>query len=62
MAIDEITGKRIKKVKTKLDLEKEEKEAALAKSENYEEELKKSLFEKDKKFKQITILDNDDEE
>lgn len=62
MAIDEITGKRIKKVKTKLDLEKEEKEAALAKSENYEEELKKSLFENDKKFKQIIILDNDDEE
>ena len=45
MAIDEITGKRIKTHKTSLDIEREKKEKAMPKFDtNYEEELKKQLF------------------
>ena len=53
MAIDVETGKRIKQVKTKLDIEKEKIAKAYSVT-NYEEELKKSLFKDDKpKYKEI---------
>ena len=48
MAIDEKTGKRIKLVKTHLDEQKELYEKAMPnENTNYEEELKKKLFEID---------------
>ena len=48
MAIDSETGKRIKLVKTALDIQKEKKEKARPKFDiTYEEELKKQLFEED---------------
>lgn len=48
MAIDRVTGKRIKQVKTKEDVKKEQKEKALPKfDKTYEEELIKQLFEED---------------
>lgn len=54
MAIDRVTGKRIKTVKTKEDIKKE-KEKALPKFDaNYEEELIKQLFEEDAK-KQVVL-------
>ena len=63
MAIDVETGKRIKQVKTKLDLEKEKIAKAYSVT-NYEEELKKSLFKDDKpKYKEIrgeSVEDEDD--
>lgn len=63
MAIDIETGKRIKQVKTKLDLEKEKIAKAYSVA-NYEEELKKSLFKDDKpKYKEIEgeVNEEDDE-
>ena len=54
MAIDKVTGKRKKQVKSKLDIEKEKKEKALPKFDRtYEEELIKELFEEDVKKKKI---------
>ena len=48
MAIDSVTGKRIKKVKSKLDIEKEKAKKALPKFDiTYEEELIKQLFDED---------------
>lgn len=57
MAIDSVTGKRIKIVKTKLDIEKEKKAKAMPKFDtNYEEELKRQLFE-DMKTEEVVISD-----
>lgn len=57
MAIDKETGKRIKLVKTKLDIKEEKKKKALPKFDTtYEEELIKQLFEDDLK-KQEKILE-----
>ena len=54
MAIDKVTGKRKKQVKSKLDVEKEKKEKALPKFDRtYEEELIKELFEEDVKKKKV---------
>lgn len=62
MAIDVETGKRIKQVKTKLDIEKEKAEKARSVT-NYEEELKKSLFKDDKpKYKEIGGEATEDDE
>ena len=57
MAIDSVTGKRIKIVKTKLDIEKEKKAKAMPKFDtNYEEELKRQLFE-DMKTEEVVVSD-----
>lgn len=62
MAIDVETGKRIKQVKTKLDIEKEKAEKARSVT-NYEEELKKSLFKGDKpKYKEVGGEATEDDE
>ena len=54
MAIDKVTGKRKKLVKTKDDIKEENKEKALPKFDRtYEEELIKELFEEDIKKKKI---------
>jgi hypothetical protein len=59
MAIDRVTGKRIKQVKTKDDIKKEKKEKSLPKfDKTYEEELIKQLFEED--FKKQDILETVD--
>jgi hypothetical protein len=48
MAIDRVTGKRVKQVKTKEEVKKEQKEKALPKFDRtYEEELIRQLFEED---------------
>ena len=50
MAIDRVTGKRIKQVKTKDDIKEEKKQKALPKFDRtYEEELIRQLFEEDVK-------------
>lgn len=55
MAIDRVTGKRVRKVKTKEDVKQEKKEKALPKFDvTYEEELIKQLFEEDSK-KQVVL-------
>jgi len=55
MAIDRVTGKRVKQVKTKEEVKKEQKEKALPKFDRtYEEELIRQLFEEDIK-KQNTL-------
>ena len=55
MAIDRETGKRIKQVKTKQDIEEEKKKKALPKFDvTYEEELIRQLFEDDSK-KQVVL-------
>ena len=54
MAIDKVTGKRKKLVKTKDDIKEEKKKKALPKFDRtYEEEIIKELFEEDIKKKQI---------
>jgi len=53
MAIDKVTGKRKKLVKTKDDIKEEKKKKALPKFDRtYEEELIKELFEEDTQLKQ----------
>ena len=50
MAIDKVTGKRKKQVKSKLDIAKENEQKALPKFDRtYEEELIKELFKEDVK-------------
>ena len=57
MAIDSVTGKRIKIVKTKLDIEKEKKAKAMPKFDtNYEEELKKKHEDMSNKVSDISVL------
>ena len=61
MAIDPISGKRIRLVKDKKQVEEEKKkEKLLPKFDvTYEEELIKSLFESDKKLEEtLDIVDN----
>ena len=59
MAIDRVTGKRIKQVKTQEDIKKEKKEKALPKFDRtYEEELIRQLFEDDiKKQNSLETVD-----
>jgi hypothetical protein len=53
MAIDKVTGKRKKLVKTKDDIKEEKKKKALPKFDRtYEEELIRELFEEDIQLKQ----------
>lgn len=57
MAIDSVTGKRIKVVKNKLDIEREKIAKAMPKFDtNYEEELKRQLFE-DMKTEEVVVSD-----
>jgi hypothetical protein len=57
MAIDSATGKRIKVVKNKLDIEREKIAKAMPKFDtNYEEELKRQLFE-DMKTEEVAVSD-----
>ena len=61
MAIDKVTGKRIQKVKTVLDIKEEKKQKALPKFDTtYEEELIKQLFSEDikKQEKKLETKEN----
>jgi hypothetical protein len=60
MAIDKVTGKRKKLVKTEPEKKEEKKKKALPKFDTkYEEELIKQLFEEDIKRKEAIISDDD---
>ena len=64
MAIDRVTGKRIKTVKNQLDIKEEKKQKALPKFDvTYEEELIRQLFEEDtkKQEKVLEIVENLDD-
>lgn len=63
MAIDKVTGKRQKLVKTKLDIKEEKKKKALPKfDKTYEEELIRQLFEEESKIKKVVEISNEVEE
>ena len=63
MAIDKETGKRIKTVKNRLDLEREKIAKAMPKFDtNYEEELKKQLFADNTEQVVEDIFQQDDEQ
>jgi len=59
MAIDKVTGKRQKVVKTEIEKKEEKRKKALPKFDTkYEEELIKQLFEEDQKKQDIDNFEN----